>query len=107
MSIPESQAALLQHMAPHGRAPRARRALPPITSDLPPGALVRVAQIIGDAKSDPPLPALLPMSKSSFYALVRKGRLPPPVKLPGSSSSLWRLGELRSALAELTAGGQP
>lgn len=81
---------------------RTRRAFPPIAAVLPDDALVRVRQIIGDAKSDPPLPAFLPVSRSKFYAMVRGGHLPPPVRLPGSSSSLWRLGEIRAAVAKLT-----
>ena len=86
--------------------PRTRRAFPPIQSVMPDDALVRVRQIIGDATSVPPLPAYLSVSRSKFYAMVRDGLLPPPVRLPGSTSSLWHLGSLRAAVALLTGSEQ-
>ena len=82
--------------------PRTRRQFPPITESMPDDSLVRAKQILGDPACDPPLPAFLAMSRSSFYAKVRSGHIPGPVRFPGSSSSLWRLGDLRAAVAHLT-----
>lgn len=82
--------------------PRTRRQFPPITQEMPADSLVRAKQILGDPACEPPLPAYLSVSRSKFYALVRDGLLPPPVRLPGSTSSLWHLGSLRAAVARLT-----
>ncbi len=86
--------------------PRTKRQFPPITESMPDEALVRVKQIIGDPACDPPLPGLMAVSRSDFYNKVRNGYLPPPVRFPGSSAALWRLGDLRAAVARLTGGEQ-
>ena len=105
MSASKSRAELIASTAIES-TPRIRRACPPIQSVMPDDALVRVRQIIGDPNSEPPLPAYLSVSRSKFYALVRDGLLPPPVRLPGSTSSLWHLGSLRAAVALLTGSEQ-
>lgn len=46
---------------------------------IPP--LLRLKQIVGDPKSDPPVPPIVPISRSGFLSGVRAGRFPAPVKL--------------------------
>ena len=86
--------------------PRTRRQFPPITQAMPDDSLVRATQILGNPACDPPLPAFLAMSRSSFYSKVRSGHIPGPVRFPGSTTALWRLGDLRAAVARLTGGEQ-
>jgi prophage regulatory protein len=63
-----------------------------------PDRLLRERQIIhGDPTSEPPLPALLPISHSHFWVLIKKGVLPPPLKL-GSRCSVWRLSDIQSII---------
>lgn len=53
----------------------------------------RINQIIGDKKSEPPIPALIPISRSSFWAGVKSGIYPAPVKL-GARCTAWRVEEI-------------
>ncbi len=53
----------------------------------------RINQIIGDKKSEPPIPALIPISRSSFWAGVKEGRYPKPIKL-GKRCTAWRVEEI-------------
>lgn len=48
---------------------------------LPETGYVRLPQIVGNPKADPPIPAVIPVSKSTWWAGVKTGRYPRPVKL--------------------------
>ena len=48
---------------------------------LPDTGLLRLPQILGDPKAEPPIPALIPVSKSTWWAGIREGRFPKPVHL--------------------------
>ena len=52
-----------------------------ITHALPSTGYLRLPNIIGDPKAEPPIPAIIPISKSSWYSGVRAGRYPKPVKI--------------------------
>lgn len=51
--------------------------------NLPTTGLARLPQIVGDPKAVPPIPAIIPVSRSTWWAGVRSGRYPKPVKLGG------------------------
>jgi prophage regulatory protein len=53
-----------------------------------PERLLRLPQIIGNPKADPPIPPLIPISKSTWWAGVASGRFPQPVRL-GSRITCW------------------
>jgi len=55
--------------------------------------LLRLKQIIGDPKADPPEPAIIPISRSSWLEGVRKGRFPKPIKL-GPRTTCWRYSDI-------------
>jgi len=55
--------------------------------------LVRIKEIVGDKKADPPVPGLLPIGKSHFWAGVKSGKFPPPLKL-GERTTCWRLSDI-------------
>ncbi|WP_084503262.1 AlpA family phage regulatory protein [Desulfatirhabdium butyrativorans] len=59
---------------------------------LPDTGFLRLPQIIGDPKKQQP--ALIPVSKSSWWAGVRAGKFPPPVKL-GERTTAWRVEDIR------------
>jgi prophage regulatory protein len=62
---------------------------------LPETGFVRLTQILGNPKADPPIPAIVPVSKSSWWAGVKSGRFPKPVKL-GPRTTDWRVEEIRA-----------
>ena len=56
---------------------------------------LRLPQIVGDPNADPPIPALIPVSKSTWWAGVKLGRFPKPVKL-GPRITVWRVEDIRA-----------
>lgn len=62
---------------------------------LPDLAFVRLKQIIGDPRAVPPIPPLIPVSRSTWWDGVRSGRYPPPVKF-GPRVTAWRVADLRA-----------
>jgi predicted DNA-binding transcriptional regulator AlpA len=70
---------------------------------LPETGFLRLPQIIGDANANPPIPAIIPVSKSTWWAGVKTGRYPKPVKTLGQRITAWRVEDIR-ALIEQAAG---
>ena len=68
-------------------------------STLPDTGFVRLPQIIGSTKARPPIPALIPVSRSTWWAGVKSGRYPQPVKL-GPRITAWRVEDIRRLIAE-------
>jgi prophage regulatory protein len=62
---------------------------------LPETGFVRLPQIIGNPKAHPPIPPWIPVSKSTWWDGIKKGRYPAPVKL-GPRISAWRVEEVRA-----------
>ena len=50
---------------------------------LPETGFLRLKQIIGDPTADPPVPAIIPVSKSTWWAGARSGRFPKGIKQGG------------------------
>jgi prophage regulatory protein len=65
---------------------------------LPETGFLRLKQIIGDPKADPPLPAIIPVSKSTWWAGVRSGRFPKGIKQNGIT--VWRLEDIRKLVED-------
>lgn len=61
--------------------------------NLPPAGYLRLRQIIGDPDADPPIPPIIPIGKTSWWAGVRTGRFPAPVKL-GPRTTAWRVSDI-------------
>lgn len=49
---------------------------------------LRLKQIIGDKKANPPIQAIIPVSKSTWWAGVKTGKFPTPKKL-GVRTTVW------------------
>ena len=60
---------------------------------LPETGFLRLPQIIGDPRAVPPLPAVVPICRSSWWAGVKSGRYPSPVKL-GPRTTAWRVEDI-------------
>ncbi len=69
---------------------------------LPETGYLRLPQIIGNPKADPPIPAVIPVSKSSWWAGVKSGRYPAPTKL-GPRTTAWRVESIRALIASASA----
>lgn len=66
---------------------------------IPTIGYLRAVQIIGDPHATPPIPAILPVSKTTFYALIRAGKFPKPIKL-SRSIAVWPIDVIHKYLAE-------
>lgn len=66
---------------------------------LPETGYLRLSQIIGNPNATPPVPPLIPISRSSWWAGCKSGRFPPPVKL-GPKTTAWRISEIRALIEE-------
>ena len=62
---------------------------------LPETGFVRLNIIIGDTKANPPIPAIIPVSKSTWWAGVKIGRFPKPIKI-GPRITVWRVEDIRA-----------
>ena len=68
-------------------------------STLPETGFLRLPQIVGDSKAQPPVPALIPVSRSTWWAGVKSGRYPQPVKL-GPRITAWRVEDIRRLIQD-------
>ena len=69
---------------------------------LPATGFLRQRQILGDKNADPPIPAILPIGKTNWWAGVKSGRYPKPVKL-GPRTTAWQVDDIRALLERLAA----
>lgn len=65
-----------------------------------PGFL-RLSQIIGDPKADPPIPALIPIGRSTWLRGVSVGRYPKPVRLAPNIVA-WRVSDIQALIDQAT-----
>lgn len=71
-------------------------------NNLPETGYLRLPQIIGNPKADPPIPAIIPIGKSTWWAGVKSGRYPQPVKL-STRITAWRVEDIRTLINDMTA----
>ncbi|MCP3177437.1 AlpA family phage regulatory protein [Desulfuromonas sp. KJ2020] len=68
-----------------------------MSNPLPESGYVRLPQIIGKPKADPPVPPIIPVSRSAWWAGVKSGRYPKPVKL-GPRTTVWKVSDIRELI---------
>ena len=56
-------------------------------------SFLRLKQIIGAPKAKPPIPAIIPISATSWWNGVKSGKYPKPIKL-GEKTTVWRASEV-------------
>lgn len=66
-------------------------------NQLPETGFLRLTQIIGNLKAEPTIPPIIPVSKSTWWAGIKSGRYPKPVKL-GSRITAWRVEDIRALI---------
>jgi hypothetical protein len=66
---------------------------------LPETGFLRLKQIIGDPKAEPPIPPIIPVQKTCWWDGVKSGYFPKPVKL-GPRVTAWRVEDIRDLIAK-------
>ncbi len=66
---------------------------------LPETGFLRLPQIIGDPKAEPPIPPIIPVKKSCWWDGVKTGRFPKPVKIGNGRGTFWRVEDIRALIA--------
>lgn len=74
----------------------------PAEHPLPETGYLRLHQIIGRQARNgwPAIPALIPVSRSTWWAGVKSGRYPQPVRTLGPNITVWRVEEVRALIEE-------
>ncbi|SCX58989.1 AlpA family transcriptional regulator [Nitrosospira sp. Nsp1] len=72
---------------------------------LPEVGYLRLIQIIGNPKAQPPIPALIPVSRSTWLNGVKSGRFPQPVRTLGNRIVAWKVSDVRELIDRHPAGG--
>lgn len=65
--------------------------------NLPETGYLRLPQIIGNPKAKPPIPAVIPVSKSTWWAGVKSLRYPQAVKISPRCTA-WRVEDIRKLI---------
>lgn len=68
------------------------------SKQIPETGFLRIWQIVGNKKSN--IPALIPISRTSFLNGVKSGKYPKPVKL-GERTTAWRVEDIRDLINSL------
>ena len=68
---------------------------------LPEIGYLRLPHIIGNPKANPPIPAIIPVGKSTWWEGVRTGRYPQPVRTLGRRITAWRVEDIRRLIESL------
>lgn len=68
-------------------------------SQLPETGFLRLPQIIGNPKADPPIPAIIPVSRSTWWAGVAEGRFPKSLRL-GPRTTVWRVEDILALIEQ-------
>ena len=63
---------------------------------LPETGFLRVSQILGDIEAN--IPPIIPVKKTTWWAGVKSGRFPKPVKF-GTRLTMWRVEDIRALIA--------
>lgn len=66
---------------------------------LPETGYLRLRHIIGNPKAG--IPPVIPVSKSTWWAGVKSGRYPQPVRTLGSRITAWRAEDIHSLIKSL------
>lgn len=62
---------------------------------------LRLKQIIGDPKANPPIPPLLPIGKTAWWKGIAEGRFPQGIKL-SKKITVWLYSEIMILLEKLS-----
>ena len=74
------------------------------TNTSPATGFFRLSQIVGNPKAKPPIPAMIPVWSSTWWAWVKIGKAPAAVK-PSERVTAWRAEDIHHFIAELGGKG--
>jgi prophage regulatory protein len=76
-----------------------------ISHQIPETGFLRIWHIVGNPKANPPIPALIPIGRTTFLNGVKSGIYPAPVRLggPKARTVAWKVEDIRALIA--TMGG--
>lgn len=66
-------------------------------NNLPETGFLRLKQIIGDKNAKPPIPAIIPVSASTWWAGVKSGTFPKSVKIHARITA-WKVEDIRGLI---------
>lgn len=69
---------------------------------MPETGFLRLHQILGNPKANPPVPAIIPIGRSVWWEGVKSGRYPKAIKL-GPKTTVWRVEDIRDFIERATA----
>jgi len=67
------------------------------TPELPTEGFIRLPQIVGDARANPPVAGVYPIGRSTWWEGVRTGRFPKAYKI-GPRTTAWRVEDIRDLI---------
>jgi prophage regulatory protein len=70
-------------------------------TQLPETGFLKLAQIIGKPNANPPIPAIIPVSKASWYDGIKSGRYPAPVSIGNSRGKFYKVEEILKLIASV------
>jgi predicted DNA-binding transcriptional regulator AlpA len=65
---------------------------------------LRLRQVIGDPKKVPPLAGIFPVGRSTWFAGIKAGRYPAPVRLSPRITA-WRVEDIQKLIQETSDKG--
>jgi predicted DNA-binding transcriptional regulator AlpA len=71
-------------------------------SKIPEIGFMTIWQILGNKKANPPTPAIIPVSRTTFLDGIKSGIFPAPVKLGGRTNA-WRVEDIREFINNMGA----
>lgn len=69
---------------------------------LPETGYLRIWHVIGDQEANPPIPALIPVGRTTWLNGVKSGKYPKPIKL-SERTTAWRVEDIRDLIATMGA----
>ena len=70
-------------------------------NNMPEVGFLRLSQIIGKPNAEPPILPIIPVKKSCWWAGVRTGRFPKPVKIGNGRGAFWKVEDIRALIASV------
>ncbi len=68
-----------------------------MSSNLPSNGFLRLSQIIGNLKANPPIVPIIPVCKSTWWEGVRTGKFPKSIKL-SERITVWKVEDIRALI---------
>jgi hypothetical protein len=70
---------------------------------MPETGFLRLPQIIGNLKSNPPIPPIIPICRSSWWSGIQKGLYPKGIKL-SERVTVWKVDDIRELVKSINEG---